>query len=53
MKKYCIGVSVGAGILGIFWLGGLEFDRRCPELAMVLFLAILLGAMVTQFAAVE
>ena len=37
MKKYCIGVSVGAVVLGILWASG---DNRVAELAASLALAL-------------
>ncbi len=40
MKKYCIGVSVGAVVLGILWASGVDLNHRGAELAGSLALAL-------------
>jgi hypothetical protein len=40
MKKYCIGVSVGAVVLGILWASGVDLHSRGADLAASLALAL-------------
>jgi hypothetical protein len=39
MKRVLISVSIAGMILLTFWLGGVDFDRRSPDLGCAAFVA--------------